>query len=276
MKPLAVLPLLFVLSSCAPDLPLCRCRPHEPCWPAPQEWTSLNHSIAGNLAAVRPAANVCHPGTDANPDSCKEATSSWNNSTWRAAHPGALQWENWEASSARDESCYIESAKSTSCDQGRISLYSAQAKTAAHIQEAVRFASKHNLRLAVKNSGHCYLGRSSAPDSLQILTSTMKGIHIVDDFVPAGGPRSEGQAVTLDAGVTLEEMYAALAEKERIAVGGAARSVGPAGGYIQGGGHSFLGPWKGMASDNALEFSVVTARVSAPFAEITSHSYTAN
>ncbi|OJJ84461.1 uncharacterized protein ASPGLDRAFT_1491631 [Aspergillus glaucus CBS 516.65] len=54
-------------------------------------------------------------------------------------------------------------------------------------------------------------------------------------------------------------MYAALRERNKVVVAGSAHTVGPTGGYIQGGGHSFLGTWKGMASDNALEFSIVTA-----------------
>jgi FAD/FMN-containing dehydrogenase len=150
------------------------------------------------------------------------------------------------------------------CKQGRISLYSAVVQNARHIQEAVRFAKRHNIRLAIKNSGHDFLGRSAAPNSLQILTNRMKGLQLVDDFVPKGAPKhkGEGPAVTLDAGISLQEMYAALGKRNRTVVGGSAHTVGPTGGYIQGGGHSFLSPWKGMASDNALEFSVVTAAVS--------------
>lgn len=240
----------------------CRCRPHQQCWPSAQEWITLNQTIEGNLAAVQPIAAACHPGPGHDSTACKEITSLWTNSTWRAAQPGAVQWENWEAWPERAESCYVDSARVTPCGQGRISLYSVQAKSAAHVQAAVRFAKLHNLRLAIKNSGHDFLGRSAAPESLQILVIAMKGINIVDDFVPSGGKVSEGQAVTLDAGVSLQEMYAALGKKGKVAVSGSAHTVGPTGGYIQGGGHSFMGTWKGMASDNALEFSIVTAAVS--------------
>ncbi|RJE20511.1 FAD binding domain-containing protein [Aspergillus sclerotialis] len=89
----------------------------------------------------------------------------------------------------------------------------------------------------------------------------MKGIRLVDNFTPEGAPadKGEGRAVTIDAGVSLRELYTAIGAQNRTVVAGAANTVGPAGGYIQGGGHSFLGPWKGLASDNALEFTVVTA-----------------
>ena len=110
------------------------------------------------------------------------------------------------------------------------------------------------------------MGRSSAPGSLQIFTQGMKDIQLVDDFVPKGAPRGngEGHAVTIAAGVNLAELYAAVARHNRTVLGGSSKTVGTAGGYIHGGGHSPFSTWKGLASDNALEFEVVTADVSAP------------
>ncbi|KAF4209842.1 hypothetical protein CNMCM8927_005045 [Aspergillus lentulus] len=258
MKSLLLAIFFATAALAAPDSRRCRCQPHQPCWPSPQEWNALNRSIDGNLVAVQPVAAPCH--VNPNSTACQEVTAQWSNSVWRAAQPGALQWENWGAWPEHNESCYIETAPYM-CTQGRISLYSAVVQNARHIQEAVRFAKRHNIRLAVKNSGHDFLGRSAAPNSLQILTNRMKGLQTVNDFVPKGAPKhkGEGPAVTLDAGISLQEMYAALGKQNRTVVGGTAHTVGPTGGYIQGGGHSFLSPWKGLASDNALEFSVVTA-----------------
>ncbi|KAL3491214.1 hypothetical protein BJX62DRAFT_251496 [Aspergillus germanicus] len=255
------LPLSLFLTSLAwsrPHQSDCRCRPHQSCWPSPQDWNALNQSVGGNLVAVRPVADVCHSGRES--EACESVLALSTNSTWRAAQPGAVQWRNWESWPERDEYCYIETLDKP-CGQGRVSLYSTIATSAADIQKSVRFAKKHNLRLAIKNSGHCFLGRSTAPESLQIQTSGMQEISFVDDFTPKGAPKggSEGPAVTIAAGVALQELYAALGKRGRIAVAGAAHTVGAAGGYIQGGGHSFLGPWKGMASDNALQFTVVTA-----------------
>lgn len=87
---------------------------------------------------------------------------------------------------------------------------------------------------------------------------------VVDNFIPKGAPKhkSEGPAVTLASGVQLPGLYAAVAKYNRTVIAGSAHTVGAAGGYIQGGGHSPFGHWKGLASDNALEFEVVTADVS--------------
>ena len=242
----------------------CRCRPENPCWPAPSQWQALNDSVDGTLAAVRPVAAVCHdPTYDA--AACKAVTANDSNSIWRSEQPGALQWINWEARPVADQSCYVGSPRQQSCGQGRVSLYSVLAESEEHIQQAVRFAAKNNLRLAIKNSGHDFLGRSSAPQSLQISTHKLDGITFTNDFVARahdGNASTKcGPAVTIEAGVQLNALYKAVATKNLTVVAGLSHTVGAAGGYVQGGGHSPLGTWKGMASDNALEFRVVTAKV---------------
>lgn len=178
---------------------------------------------------------------------------------------GALQWQNWEAWPEQNQQCYVESLQLVPCTQGRISLYSAEVESAAHIQAAVNFAVKYNIRLTIKNTGHDFLGRSSAPNSLQISTHKMKNIAVINSFVPSvpsGLTTPAGvKAVTVGAGVQMHEMYAYLGTQGVMVVGGSSNTVGIAGGYIQGGGHSIMGWIAGMASDNALEFTLVTASV---------------
>ncbi|KJZ79204.1 hypothetical protein HIM_01355 [Hirsutella minnesotensis 3608] len=242
--------------------PRCRCAPHEPCWPPESQWHALNSSIDGLLVHVRPVANVCH-GAAFNEAACNASMVKSTDSLWRASMPGAVQWTNWEAWPERNQSCFFDSPRDQPCGQGRISLFSAVVEKPEHIQAAVRFAARFNIRLAIKNSGHCFLGRSVAPESLQISTTKLRDIHFTDQFVPAGAPQDQahhGPAVTLGAGVNLKDVYASAAKHNVTLVAGFAHTVGPTGGYIQGGGHSLLSNWKGMASDNALEFTVITAK----------------
>ena len=93
----------------------------------------------------------------------------------------------------------------------------------------------------------------------------MKNITVIDSFVPSVPSSmtapSGVKAVTVGAGVQLHEMYAYLGTQGVIVVGGSSNTVGIAGGYIQGGGHSIMGWIAGMASDNALEFKLVSASV---------------
>lgn len=252
-----------VAAAAASQTSHCRCRPDEPCWPSQEDWFALNKTIQGNLVAVRPVASVCHED-EYNLQACKAVTGLWSDSAWRSAQPGAVQWENWEAWPENHQTCYIDSPRGTKCGQGRVSLYSAKVQTAFQVQQAVKFANTHNLRLAIKNTGHDFLGRSTAPESLQILTHGMTDIQTMDNFVPRGAPtgKGEGHAMTIAAGVQLPELYMAAAKQNRTVVGGSSHTVGAAGGYIQGGGHSPFGAWGGLGSDNALEFEIVTADVS--------------
>ncbi|KAK2463988.1 hypothetical protein APHAL10511_004039 [Amanita phalloides] len=125
------------------------------------------------------------------------------------------------------------------------------------IQAAVKFAGKHNVRLVIKNTGHDYLARSMARGVLMIWTHYLKDITYDDNFVPEGGPTSHAyKALTLGAGVQWHEAYAAAESHGRIVVGGVSQggSVGAAGGWIQGGGHSALAPKYGLGTLTLLIF----------------------
>lgn len=248
--------------------PRCRCLPHEACWPGPEAWTALNATLGGNLVAVEPLGFPCHDPTYS-ADGCAVATNQTSDSFARALAPGAVQQVNWEAWPAANESCFVLGTdRAVPCGQGSVPLYSAEVEGAAHVQAAVAFARDNNVRLAVKNSGHDYLGRSSAPRSLRIAVHKLDTLEFVDDFVPKASPaakeqpKPEGPAVRVGTGVYASKLYEEAAARNVTVVVGLSYTVAPAGGYVLGGGHSPLSPWKGMASDNALEFEVVTADVS--------------
>ncbi|OQD81210.1 hypothetical protein PENANT_c029G10283 [Penicillium antarcticum] len=259
----------LLASGASTNAKFCRCHPSQPCWPSEAEWAVLNSSVDGNLVAVKPLAYPCH-GAHFNDPECAIVKENAYSSSYRSAQPGALQWENWETWPEEEEQCYVESLRSTPCKQGRISLFSVIAQTAEHIQAAVKFAAHHNIKLVIKNTGHDFLGRSSAPHSLQIFTHGFKDIFVADEFVPKIPDKTATsekiKSVTLGAGVQLRDMYAYLGSQGLMVVGGSSNTVGAAGGYIQGGGHSYLGWMHGMASDNVLEFQVVLADGSLVFA----------
>ncbi|KAF9890677.1 hypothetical protein FE257_005543 [Aspergillus nanangensis] len=174
----------------------------------------------------------------------------------------ALQDYLWEVSPSRNETCYVDNGNDISrpCGQGRIPVYSAAVTSVDQAQKAVRFANRRNLSLVIRNTGHSVGGQSSGPDSFQIFTQAFKDITFTDDFVPDGGSLSEGQAVTVGAGVLVGELCDAAAMRRQVVVTGQYLSVGVAGGLVQGGGLSpALSPLKGLIADLALQFEVVTA-----------------
>ena len=114
----------------------------------------------------------------------------------------------------------------------------------------MKFASKHNLRLVVKSSGHDYLGRSTAPDSLLIRTSNFQNVSFTDAFFV--GKKNMGSAVTFGSGLHANLLYQHTKANGKTVVAAFAGTVSPAGGYLQGAGHSPLSPAFGLAADNAL------------------------
>nr|AEV21224.1 chanoclavine-I synthase oxidoreductase protein [Periglandula ipomoeae] len=240
----------------------CRCRPWEPCWPSTAQWEAFNESIQGNLVRIRPIASVCH-GLEYDAIACANLSNLIVDSGWRASNPSTLQDWVWESGNVAEEACHIMTSpgeqRGSACHQGRLPLYSAVVQSTSDIQSSVRFASDHNLRLVVKNTGHDCAGRSSSPNSFQIHTNLLKSISFHENFVARGSTTCSGPAVTLGAGVMHWEVYAHGVENGYTIVGGECPTVGAVGGFLQGGGvssiHSFT---KGLAVDNVLEYQVVT------------------
>ncbi len=142
------------------------------------------------------------------------------------------------------------------------------------------------MRVAIKASGHDYLGRSTARDSLLISTHLLQNISFYEDYKV--GNVSQGSAVTVGSGVFLSTLYQAAKAEGKIVIGGTAATVVAAGGYLQGGGHSALSPLLGLAADNvlrmfsglsvynlfdsSLEFEVVTGNAQVVTADETQNS----
>jgi FAD/FMN-containing dehydrogenase len=106
------------------------------------------------------------------------------------------------------------------------------------------------VKLSVKASGHDFLGRSTAKNSLLIWTHYLKNISFTDHFLVGG--KDIGSAVTAGSGVAVNELYVHSKAAGKMVVTGAAATVTAAGGYIQGGGHSAFSPLLGLAADNVL------------------------
>ncbi len=101
-----------------------------------------------------------------------------------------------------------------------------------------------------------YVGRSTGAGGLSIWTHHIKGTEYVDYH----DPHYDGPAFKLGAGVQGFEAYAAADKKGLVIVGGECDTVGPVGGYTQGGGHSALSSKFGLAADQTLEWEVVDGR----------------
>jgi hypothetical protein len=100
------------------------------------------------------------------------------------------------------------------------------------------------------------LGRSTGTGGLSLWTHYLNDISIKD----YKSSYYTGKAMKMGAGVRAFEAYEAAAKQKLRVVGGTCPTVGLAGGYTQGGGHSMLSTVHGLGADQVLEWEVVTAK----------------
>ncbi|KAG0261731.1 hypothetical protein DFQ27_002786 [Actinomortierella ambigua] len=239
----------------APSSLRCKCQPHQSCWPSASAWSAFNSTVGGSLIATTPASRECHqPYFDQ--AKCDKIKEGYSREEWRQHQPGAVIQANWET--FRGKGCLLN--QKGPCHQGAVPVFTVKASSVADVQATVRFASQHNIRLVVKNTGHCFLGRSTAVSSLNLWTFFMKKIQVTDKFVPEGAPAgTKGtDAIILEAGVQWKDANKAVDAKNRIVVGGAQPNVGTSGAFCQSGGYGPLSPRHGLCVDNVLQYKVVT------------------
>lgn len=155
-----------------------------------------------------------------------------------------------------DAACDPFHPVSKPCTLGNYVRYSVNVTSRAQIQKTVKFTSKHNIRLVIRNTGHDYNGRSTGAGALAIWTHHLKDlkIHSYSD------KHYTGKAITMGAGIQGHEAYEIAEETGLQVVGGECPTVGLAGGYTQGGGHSALGSRYGLAADQVLKWEVIDGR----------------
>ena len=159
-----------------------RVRPSDPAWPGAASWQKLKDAVGGNLVEVQSLFGDCP--AEPNGPSCVDAKKNVRNPFYLGDQAGGTQVSGW-----LDAWTPAPSA------------YAIEARSAADVQTAVDFARVHHLRLAVKGTGHDYLGRSSAADSLLVWTHGMRGITVHDAFVADGcDPATAVPAMTVEAG----------------------------------------------------------------------------
>ncbi|KFY17338.1 hypothetical protein V492_00748 [Pseudogymnoascus sp. VKM F-4246] len=211
----------------------CRSLPGDDGWPTVSQWKSFNSTVDGRLIETRPL--------------------------------GSTQWIDpqlhMESSSSimapffANQSCDPWTPASRPCKLGNYVSFSVNATSAADIKKAVNFAREHNIRLVIRNTGHDYSAKSIGAGALAVWTHHLKSTQILD----WKDPYYDGKAIKMGAGVQGFEAMAAAGAEGLVSIGGECPTVGVAGGYTQGGGHSALSTSFGLGADQTLSFEVVTA-----------------
>jgi len=151
---------LLSLASLAFSKPSCRCLYGEPCWPS-SDLPTLASQLSQPLLQPSPPESACYPAS--NPSgNCTDAVANANDGRWRSDQPGAMQATNFETFmfwNGTIDACYLNSTMGFPCGQGSIPFVGVDARSVEDVQATVKFASNHNLRLVVKNTGYVTLFR---------------------------------------------------------------------------------------------------------------------
>lgn len=169
---------------------VCRCLYGHPCWPNETEFATLAAQLSQPLLRPLPTASSCYLPS-AHSDDCSFITTNYKNSTWRSDQPGSMQYTDFETfifNNGTISACYLNTTLGVPCGQGSVPPVGVDARSESDIQAAINFVKQHDLKLVVKNTGHDYLGRSTARGSFLIWTHNMKETSHHSTFVPEGAP----------------------------------------------------------------------------------------
>ncbi|KAI5840098.1 hypothetical protein DFP73DRAFT_501095 [Morchella snyderi] len=219
-------------------------------WPTSKIWGIVNFLTGKRLIPTVPLAAPCYNGEYYNATRCAEITASWHDSDLHDQDPTSIMSPFYQGAT-----CMPTTDPTGSCTLGGYPNYVIKAKTVFDIQVAVNFARNFGVRLVVKNTGHDFSGKSSGANSISVWTHFFNDIKHIPKFNRLGW---SGPAFKVGAGVQGRDVYAAAKAQGLVVVGGEGMTVGYAGGYLAGGGHSPLSSIYGMGADHVLEYEVVT------------------
>ncbi|KAH8601612.1 FAD binding domain protein [Bisporella sp. PMI_857] len=198
---------------------------------------------------------------------CETVIAEWHTNEFHSSNPVSLQspysvnstcnpiYPNGTSTSGDPD------AGRRGCSLGEYPPYVINATEASHVQAAKKFATRHNLRLVVKGTGHGG-DRSAGYGSLSIWTHHMKNFEFHETFQARACSHSDSRnimAATAGAGTQDYEAFQNAAKYNAVVVGSANKDVGLVG-WPTGGGHRYFTQSYGMGADNILEAIVVTPK----------------
>ncbi|KAH9884238.1 hypothetical protein F4778DRAFT_565475 [Xylariomycetidae sp. FL2044] len=236
------------------DVPDWKCKvfPGDDDWPAEEVWNVLHLLTDRNLLTTVPLGASCYEGEYYDAATCQNVLDNWTNMYLHEEDPTSSMWPL-----ATGGKCLPENGDTGTCELGSFPPYSVKVTTVAQVQLAINFARNTGVRLVVRNTGHDYLGKSTGAGGLNIWTHNLKAMEFIQNY-SSSSSAYEGPAFKIGAGTQVFELYEAANQYGVTAIGGEGATVGIAGGYTQGGGHSPLSSKYGMGVDQVLSIDVVT------------------
>lgn len=120
-----------------------------------------------------------------------------------------------------------------------------QPRDVRDVQQAVRWAQRHDVPLTVRSGGHSYEGYSAIDDGLVLDLRRLRAVHVTRGRAVVGG------------GAQLIDVHAQLARRNATLPTGSCPSIG-VGGLTLGGGMGLSGRAHGLTCDNLTALTIVT------------------
>lgn len=180
-----------------------------------KQWNALNSSVGGRLHAGYPFAKPCYglyngKSSPPNANQCSSVEEGYDVEAPISSNFGAYMNENWASCQAKSQNCVLDFLNPNnssyfssphSCFQGSVPDYYIDVHEVSDVQAALKFAAVTGVPLVIKNAGHDYKGRSSAPNSLALwMHNVQPSLTRNQDFTPEGCSNSAGDSITMGTG----------------------------------------------------------------------------
>ncbi|KAF8584809.1 FAD-binding domain-containing protein [Ramaria rubella] len=230
-------------------------------------WAGLNDSLDGRLQFTLPPVAECmelSSGDILKQKNCWTLTGANEINDFNV-----YKNAQWETCQSNEDTCLLDPSElqnasaydhQQACNIGKGPLIYVDVKTEKDVLRTLQFAQDSRMPVVVKNSGHDYSGRSTSPGSIGLWTRNLRSMSYDSQFIPSGceGSFEKRGAITVGAGVNWGEAYEFAEQHNVLLIGGAHKTVGVAGGWLQGGGHGPLSNSLGLGVDHVLEFELIT------------------
>lgn len=137
----------------------CKTTPFDAAWPSEADWSALNTTLAGTLLKTRPVASSCYPGNPFNSlQTCDDVQKEWGYSYYHASLPESVGSPLYANNSCLPPGAAGYTA-AKGCEIGGLPLYVVNATNEEQVAAAMSWASKRNIRIVIKGTGHDLNGR---------------------------------------------------------------------------------------------------------------------
>ncbi|KAF2818953.1 FAD/FMN-containing isoamyl alcohol oxidase-like protein MreA [Ophiobolus disseminans] len=246
---------IFFGNGTNPQKPSCKSFPGFEGWPSAERWSAFNASLGGALIKGIPPAAACYNGEFKDKARCTVAKSVANNALFAKEDP-LVPFNPWQLHNP----CPVPAANLTlplsQCKIASYPAYVVAASTVRDVQLAVNFARNNHIRLTIKNTGHDFVGRGTGGGALQVWVHPFKAFEYLPSVKIA---KYEGQAARVGAALEQHEVYANMGKANITLLAPGSSTVGAYGGFMQGGGFSYVTSKYGLMADQVLALEIVTA-----------------